>query len=202
MHKCGSTYRSSHQKCFWKKGVLINFAKFRPQACSLIKKETLAHVFFCEFWEISKNTFLIEHLWASASAHKIFQKTQNSNHSYVTFLWRHCILRRSLKLSIFMNKSNFPYKMKWLYNTRSYWKCVIRKANTNFFSKPSWLKIQLIWWKITLVVRKCWHLKNQFEFWKNSSEYQSQINFSRRVARNFWGQGRFLQIRAQIFGIF
>ena len=27
-----------------------------------IKKETLAQVFSCEFCEISKNTFLIEHL--------------------------------------------------------------------------------------------------------------------------------------------
>ena len=110
LHKCGSTYRSSHQKCFFKKCVLRNSVKLRPQACSLIKIETLAHVFFCEFWEISKNTFLIEHLWASASVHKIFQNTQNSNRSYVTFLWRHYISRRSLKLSIFMNKSNFPYK--------------------------------------------------------------------------------------------
>ena len=28
-----------------------------------IKKETLAQVFSCEFYEISKNTFFIEHLW-------------------------------------------------------------------------------------------------------------------------------------------
>ena len=29
--------------------------------------ETLAHVFSFEFCEISKNTFLLEHLWATAS---------------------------------------------------------------------------------------------------------------------------------------
>ena len=29
---------------------------------NFIKKETLAQVFFCEFWEISKNAFLTEHL--------------------------------------------------------------------------------------------------------------------------------------------
>ena len=41
-----------------------NFANFsflmklhRPQACNLIKKETLAQVFSCEFCEISKSTF-------------------------------------------------------------------------------------------------------------------------------------------------
>ena len=34
----------------------------------LIKKETLAQVFSCEFYEISKNTFFTEHLWTTASA--------------------------------------------------------------------------------------------------------------------------------------
>ena len=34
-----------------------------PQACNVIKKETLAQVFSCEFCEISKNIFFIEHLW-------------------------------------------------------------------------------------------------------------------------------------------
>ena len=37
------------------------------EACNFIKKETLAQVFSCEFCEISKNTFFIEHLWATAS---------------------------------------------------------------------------------------------------------------------------------------
>ena len=31
------------------------------------KKETLAQVFFCEFFEISRNTFFTEHLWTTAS---------------------------------------------------------------------------------------------------------------------------------------
>ena len=31
------------------------------------KKETVAEVFYCEFCEISKNTFFTEHLWATAS---------------------------------------------------------------------------------------------------------------------------------------
>ena len=34
-----------------------------PEACNFIKKETLAQVFFYGFYEISKNTFFIEHLW-------------------------------------------------------------------------------------------------------------------------------------------
>ena len=54
-----------------KKSVLRNFAKFtglRPQACNFIKKESLAQVFFCEFYEISQNTFFAERLWVTASA--------------------------------------------------------------------------------------------------------------------------------------
>ena len=38
-----------------------------PEACNFIKKETLAHAFFCEFCEFSKNTFFREQLWATAS---------------------------------------------------------------------------------------------------------------------------------------
>ena len=52
--------RSSRPEVFGKKGVHRNFAKFtgkRPQPCNFIKKETLAQVFFCEFCEISENTF-------------------------------------------------------------------------------------------------------------------------------------------------
>ena len=36
----------------------------RPQACNFLKKETPAHVFSCEFWEMSRSTFLTEHLSA------------------------------------------------------------------------------------------------------------------------------------------
>ena len=38
------------------------------QAYNFIKKETLAQVFSCEFFEISKNNFFTEHLQATASA--------------------------------------------------------------------------------------------------------------------------------------
>ena len=70
-------YGSSRPEVFCKKGVLRNFTKFTGkhlcqslffnkvagQACNFIKKETLAQVFPCEFCEISKNIFFIEHLW-------------------------------------------------------------------------------------------------------------------------------------------
>ena len=60
--------RSSH-RCSIKKGVLRNFTKFKgkrqcqslfliklPEACNFIKKETLAQVFSCEFYEIFYRT--------------------------------------------------------------------------------------------------------------------------------------------------
>ena len=58
--------RSSHQRCSIKKGVLKNLTKFtgpsdRLQAYNFITKENLAQGFSCEFYEIFKNTFFIEH---------------------------------------------------------------------------------------------------------------------------------------------
>ena len=69
---------------FCKKGVLRNFAKFTGKhlcqslffnnsaACNFINKETLAQVFFREFYKISMNTFFTEHLWTTASGLKSF----------------------------------------------------------------------------------------------------------------------------------
>ena len=58
--------RSIRPEVFCKKRVLRYFAKFTGKhLCQSLffKKETLVEVFSCEFCEISKNTFLIEHLW-------------------------------------------------------------------------------------------------------------------------------------------
>ena len=55
--------RSSHRRCSVRKVF----------ACNFIKKESLAQVFSCEFCEISKNTFLTEHLRATTSAKTILQ---------------------------------------------------------------------------------------------------------------------------------
>ena len=69
--------RDSCMELFCKKGVLRNFTKFKgkhlyrslsfnkvagPRPATLLKKETLVQVFSCEFCELCKNTFLIEHL--------------------------------------------------------------------------------------------------------------------------------------------
>ena len=50
--------RNSRLKGFCKKGVLKNFAKFRPHVCNFIKKETLAQVLSCEFCQILRIPFL------------------------------------------------------------------------------------------------------------------------------------------------
>ena len=53
---------------------------FNPEASNFIKKETLAHVFSCEFCEISKNTSFTEHLWATVSilTNLIWRKTKRN----------------------------------------------------------------------------------------------------------------------------
>ena len=52
---------------FGKKGVLRNFGKFTGKQETLIKKETLAQVFSCEFCEIFKSTYFYRTHQADAS---------------------------------------------------------------------------------------------------------------------------------------
>ena len=56
-----------------------------PEACSFIKKETLAQVFSCEFCEISKKTFFTEHLWWLLLLRTKFPK-QPSFHKEIPFM--------------------------------------------------------------------------------------------------------------------
>ena len=55
-------FRSSRPEVFCKNGVLRNFKNSQESTCVRVPL-TLAQVFSCEFYEISKNTFLIEHHW-------------------------------------------------------------------------------------------------------------------------------------------
>ena len=58
------------QEVFYEKGVLKNFIKFTEKhLCQsfFINEETLAHVLFCDYCEIFKNTFLTEELRVTAS---------------------------------------------------------------------------------------------------------------------------------------
>ena len=98
---------SSRVELFCKKGVLRKLAKFagkhqyqslfliklqtsgqQPHVCNLIKKETVAQLFSCEFCEISKNIFLHRTLLVTASVKNM---GQNSH------------LRCSLKIGVLKN---------------------------------------------------------------------------------------------------
>ena len=72
----------SHQRCSIKK-VFLEISQnsqenacarvcflIKLQVCNFIKRETLAQVFACEFYEFSKNTFFTEHLWMAASCRR------------------------------------------------------------------------------------------------------------------------------------
>ena len=41
----------------------FSFFSNELKACNFIKKDTLAQVFSCEFWEPLRNSFFTEHLW-------------------------------------------------------------------------------------------------------------------------------------------
>ena len=58
-------YRSSRPEVFCKKVLLEN-----PRPATLLKKLTLAQVLSCEFFEISKNTFLHRTLLVAVSISK------------------------------------------------------------------------------------------------------------------------------------
>ena len=60
----------------------------KPQVCNFIKKEALTRVFFCEFCEISKNTFFIEHLWwlLLLFLKELWKTIMNRTSPYIRFL--------------------------------------------------------------------------------------------------------------------
>ena len=87
-------YRSSHQRCSMRKGVLRNFAKFtgkhlgqslffnkvvglRPAA--LLKRRLWPRCFPVNFVKFLRTPFFTEHLWATASVFKMSQKLSTSH---------------------------------------------------------------------------------------------------------------------------
>ena len=115
----GSLFESpvrSSQEVFYK-GDFRNFAKFtgkhlcqslffnkvaglRPKTCNIIKKETLARVFSCEFCKISENTFFTEHLWTTASF--LFNFNMNVSGSG---MWKRVISGEKRNLQMCSNSS-------------------------------------------------------------------------------------------------
>ena len=106
---------SSHRWCSIKKPFLkisqnsqentcarVSFLiKFQALACNFVKKETLAHVFFCEFCEILMNAFFTDYLPANACIFwvplsifkgnflcmsKFMSNWTNSTHFHCTFI--------------------------------------------------------------------------------------------------------------------
>ena len=79
--------RSSRPEVFCKKGVRKNFAKFTGKhLCQsfFFKKELLAKVFSCEFWEISNNTFFLKNTSGGS-----FWKKQLSGSMRLLFSFSH-----------------------------------------------------------------------------------------------------------------
>ena len=81
--------RSSHRRCSVRKGVLRNFSKFTGKhMCKSLSFNKVAgrlqcylkrgstKVLSCEFCEISKNTFFMEHILATASEKDVFPKSK------------------------------------------------------------------------------------------------------------------------------
>ena len=57
-----------------------------PEACNVVTKETLAQVFSCEFWEISKNNFSYKTPLLAASGHsKYFTKAYSVYQLFLHF---------------------------------------------------------------------------------------------------------------------
>ena len=97
-----------------KKGVLKNFAKFTGKhlshACNFIKKETLVQVFFCEFCEIFKNTFLERTSQVAASYQQETRghESEKSSGCYVTSSEHH--KNESAKLRALRAKNVLTYQ--------------------------------------------------------------------------------------------
>ena len=110
-----SICRRNHRRCSVRKGVLNNFSKFKGKhriqsecgkACNFIKKETLAQVFSCEFWEISKNTFFTEHLQVTASTYvrDVYSRCDKLFKCY--FLLITCAATRAVHFELISNFSS------------------------------------------------------------------------------------------------
>ena len=90
-------WQNQPQEVLYKKGVLSNFSKFtRRHLCQkCLLQETLLHVFFCEFSEICKSTFLTIQLCATASVFRTMSNIYDR-----TFLWKY----RSSRAEVFFKK--------------------------------------------------------------------------------------------------
>ena len=104
---------------FCGKGVLINFTKFtgkhlcRSLRPATLLNKTLAQAFYCEFCEISKNTFFTELLWTTAcefiTETLIFRSSRSQMFFKVSVLKNFAILE-----TLSNNKPSFTEHPRWL----------------------------------------------------------------------------------------
>ena len=118
-----SNARSSHPEVFCKKDVLRNFAKITGKhwcqdlfltklqvwGCKIIKKETLAQVLFCQFYEITKSTFSYRTSSVAAFVMQTFAKAIRPNFNLVTNI------ENGLNAWIRTVTINWPVKAKFLF---------------------------------------------------------------------------------------
>ena len=104
---------------------------------------------------------------------RYLKKYQESNQGCVTFWWRHHISRRSLKLSILINKSNS-------HNFKVYWKGFHRKVN--LFVNPLDSNMTNIAKIYSLFQQKTYTNKNNWS-WKSNEIAKSSLNFEKKTSR-------------------
>ena len=119
------TSRISRPEVFCEKVVLRNLTKFTGKHLRqslFIEKETLAQVFSCEFYEISKKTFFTEHLWTTASI-SLIETTKLFSEDYGPsfFLRLNSVCKKELSMCFWhFVKVYFRIpvpSIKWIYST-------------------------------------------------------------------------------------
>ena len=85
-----------------------------PQACNIIKKETLPQMFSCKFCEISKNIFFIEQLRATTSAY-----------SGLYFEYRNKIIKFN-KNQLSQNCQNYQFLLSYNFHVYFYYNSILR----------------------------------------------------------------------------
>ena len=125
MHKCIFTFlvllrcfcRSSHRRCFVRKSILRNLAKFAEKhlcqglrPVTLLKKRLWHRCFPVNFCKISKNTFFTEHVWATATTFEVFAYLLSWNYTLTFMLLRLKIasFKTSLKINVVKLHSFVP----------------------------------------------------------------------------------------------
>ena len=110
-------YRNSRPDVFCKKGVLKTLQISQKSTCAgVLKKDSLAQVFSCEFSKIFKNTFFTEHVWTTAS---IFISISFMKKATATLLKKRHVIEKekcfSVNFAKFLRAAFFTEHLRWLF---------------------------------------------------------------------------------------